>query len=248
MAVKPDPVLATVRACLSLESFSLPELMVFSAWLEHAPFAFWLVSGCRPKLVVELGTHFGFSYGVFCQSVRSNQLKTRCVAVDTWLGDEHAGFYDEAVFEELRRYHEPRYGSFSKLLRSTFDDAVGQFEDGTIDVLHIDGRHQYGDVKHDYVTWLPKLSNTAIVLFHDTQVFERDFGVYRFWSEIKEQHPHFEFKHGAGLGVAAVGRTQISALRPFFSASKDERSEAAIRLVYSRLGAAISDRWAAKSK
>src|SRR6185437_5798850 len=66
-----------------------------SAWIEHVPFAFWLVHVLRPRTIVELGTHTGVSYSAMCQSVRSLGLATSCFAVDTWRGDEHAGFYSE---------------------------------------------------------------------------------------------------------------------------------------------------------
>src|ERR1043165_6846732 len=70
-----------------------PDLINASAWLEHAPFAFWLVDALRPRMIVELGVHGGFSYSVFCQAVQRLHLSTRCYAIDTWRGDEHAGYY-----------------------------------------------------------------------------------------------------------------------------------------------------------
>jgi len=182
-----------------------PRAGVVSAWYGHVPFAFWLVQALRPRTLVELGTHNGVSYSAFCEAVRGAGLATQCAAVDTWEGDPQAGFYPEQVFTELSAFHDPRYGSFSRLLRARFDDAVGQFADGSLDLLHIDGCHSYEAVRHDFETWRPKLSPRAIVLFHDTNERVPGFGVWRLWAELSHQHPSFEFVHEHGLGVLAVG-------------------------------------------
>ena len=58
-------------------------------------------------------------------------------------------------------YNELHYASFSHLIRSTFDEALANFGAGSIDLLHIDGRHFYDDVRHDFESWQPKLSSLA---------------------------------------------------------------------------------------
>ncbi len=176
-----------------------------SAWFGHVPFAHWVVGQLRPRSIVELGAHNGVSYAAFCEAVLRFRLDTRALAVDTWQGDRHAGFYGDEVFDDLSRFHDARYGGFSSLMRMTFDAALAYVPDGSVDLLHIDGRHHYEDVRHDFESWTPKLSPRAVVLFHDTNVREREFGVWRLWSELTRLHPSFEFLHGHGLGVLAVG-------------------------------------------
>jgi glycosyltransferase involved in cell wall biosynthesis len=178
---------------------------VLSAWWGHVPFAHWIVGALRPACIVELGTHNGVSYAAFCDGVLRDGLNTRCFAIDTWQGDDHAGFYDDSVYQDLQRFHAARYGGFSQMLRCTFDEALPYIPDRSIDLLHIDGRHGYVDVQHDFLAWRPKLSDRAVVLFHDTNVRERDFGVWRLWAELRTQYPCFEFLHAHGLGVLAYG-------------------------------------------
>src|SRR2546423_9584515 len=122
----------------------------FSAWIAHTPFAMGVIALCRPRVFVELGTHAGDSYCAFCQAVSELQLATRCFAVDTWAGDVHTGQYPKERLQSLRAHHDPRYGAFSMLIQSDFDSAVGRFEEGSIDLLHIDGEHTYEGGKKDF--------------------------------------------------------------------------------------------------
>src|ERR1700742_3170002 len=226
----------TLGKFLSPASFWSVDRVDASAWVEHGPFAFWLVEALAPAVIVELVTYSGFSFLAFCQAVERLNLNSRCFAVDTWKGDVHSGLYGDDVFARLQQYHDQRYAAFSKLVRSTFDEAAPHFTDSSIDLLHIDGRHFYDDVRHDFETWLPKLSDRAVVLFHDTNVHERGFGVFRLWEELRQRYPHFEFIHGFGLGVIGVGGRVPPRIQMLFDTSNSPDALNLVRGIYARLG------------
>ncbi|MFI5458334.1 MAG: class I SAM-dependent methyltransferase [Isosphaerales bacterium] len=192
---------------------TIPERSAPSSWTGHVPFAMWITSVLRPRLFVELGTFRGMSYCAFCQSIDRLGLPTRAVAIDTWRGDPHNGLNGPEVLAELRLHHDHRYGSFSTLLEMTFDQAAARFQDEEVDLLHIDGYHTYEAVRHDYETWRSKMSDRGVILFHDVVERIRDFGVWKFWEEIRTQYPSFEFHHEHGLGVLAVGRELPAEIR-----------------------------------
>lgn len=220
------------------ESYWEPRHRVASAWREHSPFAYWLISAIRPQLIVELGTHNGFSFFVFAEAVKRLGLKSKLFAIDSWQGDFQAGFYDESVYESVREISQKEYSDSTTLIRAYFSEAVLQFEDGSIDLLHIDGRHGYDDVREDFEAYEPKLSTSAVVLFHDTQVFDESFGVHRFWAELRERAPSFEFLHGHGLGILAFGHTIPEPVAQLIALDID--SQAVLRRFYEARGAEIS--------
>ena len=209
-------------------------LVIPDAWVQHIPFAMYLVDILKPRVIVELGTHTGNSYCAFCQTVESLGLETSCFAVDTWQGDPHAGLYGPEVLEELRDYHDTKYGDFSRLMQTTFDEAVGEFKDGSIDLLHIDGLHTYEAVKHDFETWLPKLSRRGVVVFHDIHVRQADFGVWKVWEELRQKYPSLDFTHGHGLGVIGVGKNQAPLIESMFQIKGEELED--LNKLFSGLG------------
>ena len=217
--------------------FLSPDRMAHSTWTEHVPFAMFLVELLKPKKIVELGTNYGVSYCAFCQAVKHLQLETKCYAVDTWEGDPHTGFYGDDVLKDLQAHHNPRYSTFSTLLQTTFDEAVQQFKDKSIDLLHIDGFHTYEAVKHDFENWLPKMSDQGVVLFHDTNIKQNNFGVWKLGEELREKYTYFEFFHGCGLGIAVIGDTPPTDLLDFLNTTEVRQEN--IRAAFHRLGIAV---------
>ena len=219
-------------------------LVAPSNWLGHIPFAFWLVDALGPQTIVELGVHTGNSYFAFLQAVQTLGMSTRCFGIDHWRGDEHSGFYGDEIYNELKAAHDQSYETFSTLLRCSFAEALPSFKERSIDLLHIDGFHTYEAVASDFMSWLPKMSPRGVVLFHDTNVKERGFGIWQFWEKLTERYPTFEFHHSFGLGVAFVGNETLPPSMHCLTAATTDTEINTIRTYFSRLGAAIVDRYA----
>jgi hypothetical protein len=166
---------------------------------------FAVVTLLRPRRFVELGVHSGCSFFAANQVMNALDLTAEAIAVDTWQGDPQAGFYDNQVFADFSHVLQTRYPQRSYYIRATFNDAVHSFDDGSIDLLHIDGFHTYDAVKNDFETWLPKMSDRGVIMMHDITVYERDFGVWQLWSEITARYPTVSLQHCHGLGIVYVG-------------------------------------------
>jgi glycosyltransferase involved in cell wall biosynthesis len=177
-----------------------------SGWCGHYHFAYDLVRNIKPAKIVELGAQRGHSFFSFCQAVKDGFLNTELFAVDTWEGDKHTGSYDESVWISVNSVKNKYFGGLPiNFLRKTFDEATEDFEEGSIDILHIDGYHAYEAVKNDFERWCGKVRDNGIVLFHDIVVKKDDFGVYQLWHELKKSYKTFEFYHSNGLGVLFKG-------------------------------------------
>lgn len=203
------------------------------AWVGHQKFAAWLVEKMRPQCIVELGAYEGGSFFAFCEAVKVLGLDCECFAVDTWKGDAHSGFYGDDVFKRVALLAADKY-PMAYLARTTFDEAARWVPVGNlpIDILHIDGLHTYEAVKHDFETWLPKMSEKGIVLLHDTQAKLPGFGVDRFFAELQAKYKTFEFLHSYGLGVVAVGEGAIMLNPELFGAVAHTVDANAVRKMF----------------
>lgn len=218
-----------------------PIYLAHSEWLEHIPFAFWLVDALQPRKIVEIGTNDGSSYFSFCQAVANLELDTQCFSINTWSGAEHSSENYEDAYSQVSIHNKENYFSFSTLMRSIPEQALEHFEEGSIDLLHIDGLHTLDAVRQTFENWLPKLSPSAVVIMHDTNIRTRGFGVFRFFNELKAIYPHFEFAHGNGLGVIGVGNKQHTSMQALYRLSSKPSTLQQAKDIFSRLGKVCCD-------
>ncbi len=231
---------ARLRELVTDASFATPDWTVESTWYGHAPFASWLVEALSPRVVVELGVFRGFSYFTLCQAAARHAPDARIFGVDTWEGDEHAGTLEPGV-RDMVEAHNERYPR-STIVTASFDEAAGRFGNGEIDLLHLDGLHTYDAVRHDFETWLPRMSTRGVVVLHDTEVSERNFGVRRLMDDLEVTFPSFRFTHDYGLGVVGTGTELPMSVRTLLEANDDEALRVAVRDAYELLGSRIGHR------
>ena len=174
----------------------------FAYWEGHRDFAYDLLHFVRPARLVELGSQYGCSLFTFCQAVRDFKLNTEINAVDMWSGDIGAEMSGEEVYALVQKTAATYYPEVKlHLFQMRFDQALPDFADESIDILHIDGGHTFEDVERDFTTWLPKLKENGIVLFHDVYS-PIDQGSCDHWEKTKKEYDcYFDFTHSCGLGI-----------------------------------------------
>lgn len=203
-------------------------------WAGHLPFACDLITALRPQVFVELGVGYGDSYFGVCQAVAESNLTCTCYGVDTWHEESPSSSCGSSIYDAVSRHNDRYYRSFSYLLRSTFDNALSQFSEQSISLLHLDGSRTYEAAKHDFYNWIPKVKAGGIILLHDITVRTGDFSIWRLWEELQREYAHFAFRNSNGLGVLwkpGESYEKNAYLRELFSSSKENQER--IRRYYS---------------
>ena len=193
--------------------------LVPSDWSGHIPFMFALADLIKPRRYVELGTLRGASFFAYAQAVREGGFESEAIAISPWAVEETRADEFRNVFEDFA-FIARKYSDFAGLLRMAPDQALHRFSDGSIDLLNLDGFCTYESLSRTLQDWVPKLSNTGVILVHDIHAYGGDFGLWRIWEELQSQYPTLTFRHAQGLGVACVGSKAPKELRVLAEAAR----------------------------
>ena len=184
-----------------------------TAWSGHRAFAEWLVKELNPNVIVDLGVFYGFSTFSFAIPRIGHTYGIDNFTGDTFVGtDENRLKYN---FVTMKREKLQLQNNLT-LIEGDFNE-VAETWDKKIDILHIDGSHNYEDVKQDFETWSKFLNDDGVILMHDTCVesaFGNEYGVKRFFEEI--ELPKFTFTHCFGLGVVSKNQNLIDHIKENF--------------------------------
>ena len=84
----------------------------------------------------------------------------------------------------------------------TVDKVKEYFENAPIDVLHIDGGHNYEEVMRDWKNYSPLVKKGGLILIHD--IYNPDGDVGRFWSDVKLGRKNWEETSKSRYGVGIL--------------------------------------------
>lgn len=184
-----------------------------TAWSGHRAFAEWLVKELNPNVIVDLGVDYGFSTFTFAIPRIGHVYGIDNFTGDTFVGtDENRLKYNFVTMKREKLHLQDNL----TLIEGDFNE-VAETWDKKIDILHIDGSHNYEDVKQDFETWSKFLNDDGVILMHDTCVEEfnnKEYGVKRFFEEI--ELPKFTFTHCFGLGVVSKNQNLIDHIKENF--------------------------------
>jgi predicted O-methyltransferase YrrM len=113
--------------------------------------------------IVEIGSFAGVSSECFANACK----ELHCV--DIWNSDPNYFEIDGAKIDKA-------FGMFNEMAKNYPNiiqhvkgslEAVNEFEDNSIDMVYIDGRHDYDSVIADIKAWLPKVKKGGYITGHD---------------------------------------------------------------------------------
>jgi cephalosporin hydroxylase len=169
-----------------------------------------IVSEARPRVTVEIGTARGGTFFCLCQVSAED---ARLVSVDLPGGQFGGGYssFDTSVF---RSFAGPRQRTYfirqSSLERESVNRLREYLNGAEIDLLFIDGNHNYGAVKSDFELYGPLVRRGGLVAFHDINVKPATHGpgmeVGFFWDELAANRDHRVISDPNGA-YATVGLT-----------------------------------------
>jgi hypothetical protein len=123
----------------------------------------------------------GVARGRFSAQIKSTCQPLSLTLIDPWL-EQDTSIYggdgnNAAQTEQDRRFQRVsrRFASRQcQILRKFSADAAGEFDDGSLDWVYIDGNHSYDACLEDLRLWAAKVKNDGLILGHD---FVPKFGV-----------------------------------------------------------------------
>ena len=187
-----------------------------SAWGDHGIFANWLVKLMKPNLIVDLGVDYGYSTFIWSKSLAAVNVNGKVIGIDSFYFDVGNGIVRDN-YRTVMNIIQNGYGDYLRsnieIIKGYFDEVAKSWNRNKVDILQVDGRHEYENVTADYHIWKHIVQEDGVVLFHDCYVWDQEkFGVYKLFNEITEFKFKGYFESDSGLGVATNNQAIFTAI------------------------------------
>jgi predicted O-methyltransferase YrrM len=178
---------------------------ITTAWSGHKNFARWILPRVDANIIVDLGVDCGYSSLCFATVGKGDVY-----GIDSFEGDANTGFTN--TYREAKAAADDLHFGNVHFIKGSLHE-VAQTWNKQIDILHIDGSHEYEEVSRDYLDWKKFVRAGGVIMLHDTCV--PHFGGRRVFDEISM--PKLNFSNSQGLGVLSSDRNLISEIAETFS-------------------------------
>lgn len=134
----------------------------------------WLKNFINQNEDIKTGVEVGVAFGSNMKTLLDGTQLEKLFGVDPYVVDswdlsgtldvqkEYGGF--DFLYEHVLEFLKP-YGTRSKLIRMTSEEASKKFKNESLDFVFIDGDHY--DIKNDVKYWEPKVRDGGYIMGHD---------------------------------------------------------------------------------
>lgn len=120
------------------------------------------------KLNFKIGAEIGVLGGEFSEKLCKPNKELKLYCIDPW---ERVGDFDDYSNNGLKNAYiaaQERLSKYNcKIIKKTSMDAVSDFEDGSLNFVHIDADHEFKSVVMDVSKWIRKVRIGGIICGHD---------------------------------------------------------------------------------
>lgn len=166
--------------------------------MRHVALEYDLVEALRPALVVDLGAGDAASYFAYCQSMHDHDIDGTCYAIDAWPTEEAA--HAEPTYEAIMAHGRSHYPGISYFVNMPPVEARRHFDEGSIDLLRIDGSRPDVVAGADVEAWFRRVRPGGVIVWHGVT------GEPSLWSLVAARCRTALMSEGrGGLGLAQNG-------------------------------------------
>ena len=161
-----DSVRATTRAIFKKFHVHHGDNLPFEGWFDSKRETLFELWG---ELGYKVGAEIGVRMGTNSAAILARVPGVKLYCIDPW--NAYLRVTDSVQDRYYERCVRKLAGKNVELIKKTSMDAVGDFEDGSLDFVYIDGRHNFSNVLEDIICYYPKLKRGSICSGHDFYSF-----------------------------------------------------------------------------